>query len=71
MIEKLLMIYTFLTPEEIKQTVENHEHNKEARIGQRLLAKTLITQLTNSEQKAEQVGNYSNYFHLNFPELVD
>ena len=70
MIEKLLMIYTFLTPEEIMRTVERHDHNKEARLGQHLLAKTLITQLTNSEQKANQIGNYSNYFHLSFPELV-
>jgi tyrosyl-tRNA synthetase len=70
MIEKLLMIYTFLTPEQITTAVEEHQHDKEARKGQRLLAKTLITQLTNSELKADQIGNYSHYFELNLQELV-
>ena len=50
MVESYLKIFTFLTPEEIMDIVKKHEAEPHLRIGQKTLAKEIITDLHGKEE---------------------
>ena len=50
MVESYLKIFTFLTPEEIMDIVKKHEADPHLRIGQKTLAKEIITDLHGKEE---------------------
>lgn len=58
MIEHYLKVFTFLTPEEIMDVVEKHNKEPHLRIGQKTLAKCIITDIHGEEEyiKAEQIS---------------
>lgn len=58
MIEHYLKVFTFLTPEEIMDVVEKHNKESHLRIGQKTLAKCIITDIHGEEEynKAEQIS---------------
>ena len=58
MIEHYLKVFTFLTPEEIMDVVEKHSKEPHLRIGQKTLAKCIITDIHGEEEynKAEQIS---------------
>lgn len=58
MIEHYLKVFTFLTPEEIMYVVEKHNKEPHLRIGQKTLAKCIITDIHGEEEynKAEQIS---------------
>lgn len=58
MIEHYLKVFTFLTPEEIMDIVEKHNKEPHLRIGQKTLAKCIITDIHGEEEynKAEQIS---------------
>ena len=58
MIEHYLKVFTFLTPEEIIDVVEKHNKEPHLRIGQKTLAKCIITDIHGEEEynKAEQIS---------------
>ena len=45
-----LKVFTFLTPEEIEDTIKRHEEKPELRIAQKMLAKCIITDLRGEEE---------------------
>ncbi len=50
MVETYLKIFTFLTPEEIMDVVKKHEAEQHLRIGQKTLAREIITDLHGKEE---------------------
>lgn len=58
MIEHYLKVFTFLTPDEIMDVVERHNKEPHLRIGQKTLAKCIISDLHGEEEynKAEQIS---------------
>lgn len=58
MIETYLKIFTFLTPEEIMEKVKEHNAEPHLRIGQKILAREIITDLHGKEEfeKAERIS---------------
>ncbi len=58
LIEHYLKVFTFLTPEEIMNTVSEHNKMPHLRIGQKMLAKCIITDLhgSNEFKKAEMMS---------------
>lgn len=58
MVEHYLKVFTFLTPEEIMDVLEQHQKEPHLRIGQKMLAKCIITDLHGEEEfkKAEQIS---------------
>ena len=59
LVEHYLKVFTFLTPEEIMDIVEKHNKEPHLRIGQKTLAKCIITDLHGEEEykKAEMMSN--------------
>ncbi len=59
LVEHYLKVFTFLTPEEIMDVVERHNKEPHLRIGQKALAKCIITDLHGEEEykKAEMMSN--------------
>ena len=70
LVEKLLFMYTFLSEAQIRQVMEEHAAVPEHRRGQRQLAMTVVRQLSGSEATATRIGNYGEYFKLDFQKLV-
>lgn len=58
MIEHYLKVFTFLTPEEIIDVIERHNKEPHLRIGQKTLAKCIITDIHGEDEynKAEQIS---------------
>lgn len=58
MIEHYLKVFTFLTPDEIMDVVERHNKEPHLRIGQKTLAKCIISDLHGEDEynKAEQIS---------------
>ncbi len=58
MIEHYLKVFTFLTPEEIIDVIDRHNKEPHLRIGQKTLAKCIITDIHGEDEynKAEQIS---------------
>ena len=69
MVESYLKIFTFLTPEEIMEIVKKHEAEPHLRIGQKTLAKELITDLHGKEEYEHAVKISESLFNGNIKEL--
>lgn len=69
MVESYLKIFTFLTPEEIMEVVKKHEAEPHLRIGQKTLAKELITDLHGKEEYEHAVKISESLFNGNIKEL--
>ncbi len=69
MVESYLKIFTFLTPEEIMDVVKKHEAEPHLRIGQKTLAKELITDLHGKEEYERALKISESLFSGNIKEL--
>lgn len=69
MVESYLKVFTFLTPEEIMDVVEKHNKEPHLRIGQKELARCIITDLHGEEEYEKAVKLTENLFNNKFKEL--
>ena len=69
MVESYLKIFTFLTPEEIMDVVAKHNAEPHLRIGQKTLAKEIITDLHGSSEYEHAVHISESLFSGNIKEL--
>lgn len=69
MVETYLKIFTFLTPEEIMDIVKKHEAEPHLRIGQKTLAREIITDLHGKEEYEHAVRISEALFNGNIKEL--
>ena len=69
MVETYLKIFTFLTPEEIMDVVKKHEAEPHLRIGQKTLAREIITDLHGKEEYEHAVRISEALFSGNIKEL--
>ena len=69
MVESYLKIFTFLTPEEIMDIVKKHELEPHLRIGQKTLAREIITDLHGNEEYNHAVRISEALFNGNIKEL--
>ena len=69
MVESYLKIFTFLTPEEIMDVVAKHNAEPHLRIGQKTLAKEIITDLHGSKEYEHAVRISESLFSGNIKEL--
>lgn len=70
MLNDLFLRYTFEEYSDILSIIEEHENNKEKRVGQFKLASILIEMVSGSSQMSRLIGNYRNYFSLDYTKLV-
>ena len=69
MVESYLKVFTFLTPEEIMDVVERHNKEPHLRIGQKELARCIITDLHGAEEYEKAIKLTENLFNNRFKEL--
>ena len=69
MVESYLKVFTFLTPEEIMDVVEKHNKEPHLRIGQKELARCIITDLHGEAEYEKAVKLTENLFSNKFKEL--
>ena len=69
MVETYLKVFTFLTPEEIMDIVSQHKEHPELRIGQKSLAKEIITDLHGAEEFEKAVKTSENLFSGNIKDM--
>ena len=69
MVETYLKIFTFLTPEEIMDVVKKHEAEPHLRLGQKTLAKEIITDLHGKEEYEHALKISEALFSGNIKEL--
>jgi len=69
MIESYLKIFTFLTPNEIMEVVDNHKKEPHLRIGQKTLAREIITDLHGKEEYEKAVKISESLFSGNIKNL--
>lgn len=70
MVEEYLKIFTFLTPEEIMDIVEKHKKEPHLRIGQKTLAREIITDLHGSEEYEKAIKLSEALFSGNISDLT-
>lgn len=66
----LLKSFTFLSMDQIKQIMEEHESNPEKRHAHRVLIEELIGMITGSRSEAAKYLKYSEYFSINPQEFL-
>ena len=76
MVESYLKIFTFLTPTEITEVVKKHNEEPHLRIGQKTLAREIITDLHGKEEYDKAVKISESLFsgdvkNLNLSEIED
>lgn len=69
MIESYLKIFTFLTPDEIMKVVDNHKKEPHLRIGQKTLAREIITDLHGKDEYEKAVKISESLFSGNIKNL--
>lgn len=70
MLNDLFLRYTFEEYSDILSIMAEHENDKGKRIGQFKLASILVEMVSGSSQMSRMIGNYRNYFSLDYTELV-
>lgn len=60
-VEKLLLTLTFISVDEIKEIIKKHNENKSLRYGQKILAKTIVSDI-HGETEAEKCIKLSEMF---------
>ena len=69
MVETYLKVFTFLTPEEIMNTVKEHNEHPELRLGQKALAREIITDLHGKDEFEKAVKTSENLFSGNIKDI--
>ena len=69
MVETYLKVFTFLTPEEIMNVVKEHNEHPELRLGQKTLAREIITDLHGAEEFEKAVKTSENLFSGNIKDI--
>ena len=69
MVESYLKVFTFLTPEEIMEIVEKHNKEPHLRMGQKELARCIITDLHGKEEYEKAVKLAENLFNNKFNDM--
>lgn len=69
MIESYLKVFTFLSPEEIMDIVSKHNNEPHLRLGQKTLAREIITDLHGKEEYEKAVQISENLFSGNIKEI--
>ena len=69
MIESYLKVFTFLSPEEIMDIVSKHNNEPHLRLGQKTLAREIITDLYGKEEYEKAVQISENLFSGNIKEI--
>lgn len=69
MVESYLKVFTFLSPEEIMEIVEKHNKEPHLRIGQKELARCIITDLHGKEEYEKAVKLAENLFNNKFNDM--
>ena len=69
MIESYLKVFTFLSPEEIMDIVSKHNNDPHLRLGQKTLAREIITDLHGKEEYEKAVQISENLFSGNIKEI--
>ena len=69
MIESYLKVFTFLSPEEIMDIVSKHNNEPHLRLGQKTLAKEIITDLHGKEEYEKAVQISENLFSGNIKKI--
>lgn len=69
MIESYLKVFTFLSPEEIMDIVSKHNNEPHIRLGQKTLAREIITDLHGKEEYEKAVQISENLFSGNIKEI--
>ena len=70
-VEKLLLSLTFISIDEIKQIVKKHNENKAERYGQKILAKTIVTDIHGQKEANKCIKLSELFFQGKIDELND
>lgn len=69
MVETYLKVFTFLTPEKIMEVVKEHKEHPELRLGQKTLAKEIITDIHGIDEYEKALTVSDNLFNGNIKDI--